>query len=177
MKTLGRFCILIGAVLVPLSASAQGPGVRLAGLSPQRAFAESPLGKAGMAQLATLKDRQAREIAAKNEALESKERALQEAGGVLSDEVRTQRTNELEKFRVDVRRFIEDAQADFQGAQRDIEHAFLVKLRPAVERVAKDKGLNLVINLDAESVVWADPALDITSDVVKQLARVESPRP
>lgn len=177
MKAAGLVGIFLAAVSIPLSALAQEPVTRLGGLSPQRAFAESTIGKAGVAQLAALREKQAREIAAKNEAVESKERALQETGGVLSDAVRTQRTRELEKFRIDVRRFIEDAQADLLGAQRDIENAFLVKLRPAVEKVARDKGLQLVVNLDAESVVWADPALDITADVVKQLARAEVPRP
>jgi outer membrane protein len=177
MKTFVRGCILGGAMLVPLSAWAQEPGVRLGGLSPQRAFAESPQGKAGIARLAAIEARHTREIAAKNEALEARERAFREADGVLSGDVRTQRAKELEKFRIDVRRFIDDAQADLLGAQRDIESAFLVKLRPAVEQVAKDKGLQLVLNLDAESVVWADPLLDITPDVVKQLGRAGSPRP
>src|SRR5512144_3212909 len=112
MKTCVHFGSLVLSVLIPVSVAAQEPGVRIAGLRPQRVFAESPQGKAGMAQLATLKDKQAREIAAKNQALESQERALQETGGLLSEEVRTQRTKEVEKFRIDVRRFIEDAQAD-----------------------------------------------------------------
>lgn len=177
MKTFERFCIVIGVLLVPLSALAQEPVVRLAGLSPERAFAESAPGKAGMARLAALKEKQTRDIAARNQALESRERAFRETAGVLSDRVRSQRTRELEKFRVDVRRFIEDAQADFLGEQRDVESTFLVKLRTAVEQVARDRRLQLVFNLDGDVAVWADPALDITSEVVKQLARAEVPRP
>ncbi len=177
MKAFGCIGVFVAAVSIPVSAVAQDPVSRFGGLSPQRVFAESTVGKAGMARLATLKEKQAREIAARNDALESKERALQETGGVLSEEVRTQRTRELEKFRIDVRRFIEDAQADLLGAQRDVETAFLVKLRPAVEKVARDKGLQIVVNLDTDTVVWADPALDITSDVVQQLARAAGPQP
>jgi Skp family chaperone for outer membrane proteins len=178
MRILAGCCILAALVSVPRTAFAQEQsGIRFAGLSPRRAFAESAPGKAALAQLTAIKDRQAREIASRNEALQSRERALQESGSVLSEDVRAQRSKELEKFRIDVRRFIEDAQADLLGAQRDIESAFLVKLRPAVETVAKEKGLQLIVNLDAESVVWADPALDITADVVKQLARAEVPRP
>ena len=35
----------------------------------------------------------------------------------------------------------------------------------------------LILNLDTEALVWADPALDITAEVVKQLARVDVPAP
>ena len=45
-----------------------------------------------------------------------------------------------------------------------------------VEQVAKAKGLQLVVNLDTDAVVWADSSLDITGDVVKQLTRADTPR-
>ena len=176
MKTIVRFFIFIGTVLVPLSALAQEPIVRLGCLSPQRAFTDSAEGKAGIARLAALEEKHVREIAAKNKALQSQEQRLQENGAVLSDQARTQQTRELEKFRVDVQRFIQEAQAELVGAQRDIESAFVVKLRPAVEQVAKARGLQLVVNLDTNAVVWADPAVDITGEVVKQLALVDAPR-
>jgi outer membrane protein len=176
MKTFVRFFIFVGAVLVPLSAAAQESIVRLGGLSPQRAFADSAEGKAGMARLAALEEKHTREIAAKNKVLQSQEQALQETGAVLSEQARTQQTRELEKFRVDVQRFIQEAQADLLGAQRDIESAFVVRLRPAVEQVAKARGLQLVVNLDTNAVVWADSAVDITGEVVKQLAHPDAPR-
>ncbi len=176
MKTFVRFFILIGAVLVPLSALAQEPIVRLGGVSLQRAFTGSAEGKAGLARLAALEEKHSREIAAKNKALQSQEQALRESGAVLSEQARTRQTREIEKFRVDVQRFIEEAQAELVGAQRDIESAFVVRLRPAVERVAKAKGLQFVVNLDANALVWADPAMDITGEVVKQLALADAPR-
>ena len=107
MKTSVRFFLVIlfsGTVLVPLSAFAQEPMVRLGGLSPQRAFAESAEGKAGMARLADLEEKRGREIAARNKALQSQEQALRETSAVLSEQARTQQTRDLEKFRVVKRR-------------------------------------------------------------------------
>jgi Skp family chaperone for outer membrane proteins len=88
----------------------------------------------------------------------------------LSDDARSQRSNAVEKFRIDVQRFIQDAQTELTGVQRDLETAFLTKLQPAIQKVAKDRGFQLVFNLDADPILWADPSLDITPDVVKQLA-------
>ena len=61
------------------------------------------------------------------------------------------------------------------GLQRDIESAFVVRLKPVVEQVAKEKGVQVVLNLDDQTIVWADSSLDIAAEVVKQLARVEVP--
>jgi len=162
MRIVRRLAFAI-ALMVPASVFAQtsiGPGIKLASFSPQRAFAESVQGKAAIARLTALQGQKAREIEEKNKALETLE---------------AQRSKEVETFRVNVQRFIQDAQTEVLGVQRDLESAFLVKLKPALEQVAKDSGLALVFSLDEPAIVWADPALDITGDVVKQLARLEGP--
>jgi Skp family chaperone for outer membrane proteins len=56
------------------------------------------------------------------------------------------------------------------GIEREAENAFVVKLKPALAKVARDKGLQIVFNADDGQVAWFDPSVDITSDVVKQLA-------
>jgi len=172
---------LVVLMLVPNSTFAQLPaaptqaqpavvGIRLACFSPQRAFSESADGKAAIAKLTALQNQKARAIDEKNRALQAQEQALQQSTAILSEAARAQRANEVEKFRLDVQRFIQDAQAELTGAQRDLESAFLVKLKPAIEKVVKDKNLQVVFNLDGDLVAWADPSLDITDDVVKQLA-------
>jgi Skp family chaperone for outer membrane proteins len=173
MKTSVRIVIIAAASLWPLAASAQQVAARVGSLSPQRAFAESAEGKAGIARLQALEEKQSREIAAKNKALQSQQQALEQNSAVLSADARARQSREVDRFRIDVQRFIEEAQTEFVGAQREIQSAFLAKLRPAVEQVAKSKQLQLVVNLDTDSVMWADAALDITTDVLKQLAVVE----
>ena len=181
MRTLPT--VLIAAfLLVPASASAQPTAqpeqpaarltvTRLGAFSLQRAFAESSEGKAGLARITALQEKRAREIAEKNKALQAQEATLQASLSLLAEEARAQKTRELEKFRIDVQRFIADAQAEVTGAQREMEAGFIAKLRPAVAQVARTQGLQLIFNLDESSVVWSDPALDITADVVKLLAQ------
>lgn len=178
MKTKLRCLIVVTSLLAPVSAFAQLPNqappanvsTRLACVSPQRAFAESPDGKAAIARVSALQDEKARAIDEKNKELQAQEQALQSAGSLLSDDARNQRSSAIEKFKIDVQRFIQDAQTELTGVQRDLETAFLAKLQPAIQKVAKDRGFQMVFNLDADLIVWADPSLDITPDVVKQLA-------
>ncbi len=58
------------------------------------------------------------------------------------------------------------AQAEFLGVRRDLENAFLAKFGPALDSVAKKRGLLFVLNQDSGVLAWADPGLDITTDVI-----------
>jgi Skp family chaperone for outer membrane proteins len=150
--------------------------IRFAYFSPQRAFSESPDGRAAQTRLTTLQAEKTKAIEEKNKALQAKQQTLEQSGTILNQQARTERTKELDKFKIDVQRFIEDAQAELTGVQRDMESAFLTKLKPALEQVVKQKSLQLVFNADEGTLAWADPALDITSDVVKQIGSAQSPR-
>jgi outer membrane protein len=178
MKAGARLLIVVACSLVPVSVFAQLPtqpqpaiaGVRLGCFSLQRAFSESSEGKAATARLTALQTEKTRAIEEKNRELQAQEQALQKNAPLLSDEARNQRNTAVERFRIDVQRLIQDAQAELMGVQRDVESAFLFKVKPVVEEVARDKGLQFVFNLDGGLIAWADPSMDITTDVVKQLA-------
>jgi hypothetical protein len=62
------------------------------------------------------------------------------------------------KFEIDLRRFIQDAQAEITGFQRDVETGFLAKVNPALDQVAIERSLWLVFNEDAGLIAWASPA-------------------
>jgi len=174
-----RFVIAAAVLSVSATARAQAPvsptiqslvGVHVACFSPQRAFSESVDGRAALARLTTIQNEKARAIEEKNKALRTQEQALEQSSSLLSEAARAERSNEVQKLRIDVQRFIEDAQAELLGMQRDAENAFVMKLKPALAKVAQEKGLQLVFNVDDGQVAWFDASLDITSDVVRQLA-------
>lgn len=150
--------------------------IRLAYFSPQRAFSESVEGKAAQARLAALQAEKAGSVEAKNKALLAQQQALEQSATLLSESARAQRGKELDRFKIDVQRFIEDAQAELMGVQKEIESAFLAKLRPALEQVVKEKDLQFVFNTDEGTIMWADPSFDITSDIVKRISPAETPK-
>jgi len=167
MKTLLRmFAVLL--VVGPVQARAQERPVtlRLAFFSPQRVFARSVEGQAALARLSALQNERTQEIEGQHKKLQTLEQAV---ASVLTDEARQQRTRELERFRLDVQRFIEDAQAELMGLQREAESAFLAKIGPLVADVAQEQMLDLVLNEDTGVIAWANPDLDITPQVVARL--------
>ena len=95
--------------------------------------------------------------------------ALQRGAAVLGDAARRQREIDVERFEIDTKRFLEDAQAEFLGIRRASENTFFTKLRPALAAVAKERGFLFVLNEDSGLLAWANPALDITAEVVKRM--------
>jgi Skp family chaperone for outer membrane proteins len=170
------FIVAAATVLAwPSSVSAQNQvqseanALRLAFFSPQRAFASSSAGKAAEAKLSQLEAVRSKELASRDARLKEMQTALQKSAPVLAEPARRQRELDIERFQIDTKRFIEDAQAEFLGVQRDLENAFYTRLRPALDALARERGLLFVFNEDAGLFAWANPALDITPDIVKRL--------
>jgi Skp family chaperone for outer membrane proteins len=160
---------LVLLVVLPSLAAAQTvtpDAVRLAYFSPQRAFLQSNDGKAAEARLTSLQSQAAREVDARNAKLKALQQELTARSSVLAEGARREREQEIDRIQLDLRRFMEDAQAQFLGVQRNLENAFLAKLAPAVDTIARKRGLLFVLNQDSDVFAWADPNLDITADVV-----------
>ena len=169
-----RFLFVAALVSVPSLVVAQEPiptevTSRMAYFSPQRAFALSADGKAAQTKLAALEVERGKELTARNARLKEMQDALQQSAGVLGDTALRQRELEVERFQIDIKRFIEDAQAEFLGVRRDLENTFFRKLNPALDALAKERRLLFVLNEDVGLLAWANPSLDITADVVKRL--------
>ena len=177
MKLLAGSCIVAFLLAAPPAFGQTQPpepfglsGLRIAFFSPQRAFSDSDDGKAGLARLKALDEKRGREVEARTSELRKREETLKASLGMSSADGRIKQTRDVEKFRLDVDRFIEDAQAEFLAVRREIEQAFLVRVRPIIEQMAKDRQLDIILNADSQMLLWADRSVDITSEVVEQLA-------
>jgi Skp family chaperone for outer membrane proteins len=134
-----------------------------------RVTSESQVGKAALATLAALRDKRSAEADQKAKALRAEQQKLEAAGSVLSDRARAELLKTIDRFQLDLQRFLEDARADVEAAQRDLEEQFRRKLAPAVERVAAQRGIDMVFTRGESGLFWADAKFDLSVDIVKQL--------
>ena len=75
----------------------------------------------------------------------------------------------IEKITVEVQRFTQDAQAEVQELQQNLQGEFQQRLEPVLQLVAAEMGLQFIFNGPDAGLVWADAALDISSEVIKKL--------
>jgi outer membrane protein len=143
-------------------------GAKVAVVNPPRIFQESMEGKVALARVNALTQKKQNEGVEKNKQLQANQQKLQTSGTLLSDAARTALEKEIEKEQVDIQRFQQDAQAEINELQNEVQQEFVRKVTPILAQVGAEKGLHLIIQVDA-GVAWIEPGLDITNDVIKKL--------
>jgi Skp family chaperone for outer membrane proteins len=144
-------------------------GLKYAYVRIDRIAAESGAGRLLNERVKALNDQKVRELNDKNKALQSAQQKLESGGSVLSDTARAQLQAEVERQQRDIQRFTEDAQQDLQALQQQLQEEFTRTLNPVLDRVAKQKQVHMVFNATESGLVWADPSMDLTTDIIKAL--------
>jgi outer membrane protein len=162
------------AVQQPAAATAQPPrpfpeGAKMAWVDVQSIASESSEGKAARVKIQALQTQRTTELQAKQKALEAAQAKLQSGGSVMSDSARDSATKDVEKLNRDFQRAQQDAQEEIQALTRDLQDEFQKKLLPLIGEVAAAKGLHMVFSGYDSGLLWADPGLNITAEVIKRL--------
>jgi outer membrane protein len=153
------------AAPVPLT-SVFGAGLKYAYVNLQQVAAESSEGKAAAEKIKGFNDQKVKELNEKNRVLQAAQQKLEQGGSVLSDAARAQLQTEIERQQRDIQRASEDAQQDLQNFSQQVQEDFNKKLNPIVDRVAKEKGVHFVFSAADAGLIWADPSLNLTPDVI-----------
>jgi outer membrane protein len=160
------------APAAPAAAAPQVPfpaGAKMAFINPQRIFQESAEGKASLARVQTLITKKQTEGQDRQKKLAADQQKLQTSGSVMNETARAQLEKDIEKQQVDGQRFQQDAQAEINELQQEVQNDFIKKVSPVIEAVAKEKGVQLVFDLNNAGLAYFEPGLDLSTDVIKKL--------
>ena len=126
-------------------------------------------GKRAQQEIQALQDQRQKEITEKDKQLQSLQDQLQTQGGVWNEAKKIQAQNDIERGTRDIQRMVEDAKADVQKLTEQLQQSFMFKLNPIIERLAKEKQLDMIFNANESGLVWANPGMDLTGDVIAAL--------
>ena len=162
------------------AAAAQPPlpfpaGAKIAYINPQRIFQESGEGKGALTRVQALINKKQTEGQDRQKKLQADQQKLQTTGPSLNEAARSQLEKDIEKQQVDGQRFQQDAQAEINDLQQEVQNDFLKKVNPVLEQVAMEKGVQIVLNAEAQIFAWANMGLDLSPDIVKKLDAASKP--
>jgi outer membrane protein len=168
------------AAPAPAAVPAQPPapfpaGAKIAFFDPRIVFQNSKEGQVGLQRVKTLTDKKQTENNDRQKKLASDQQKLQTSGSMLSETARGQLEKDIEKQQVDMQRFQQDAQAEINELQQQVQNDFVKKLQPIVDKIAAEKGLHLLFNSAEAGLAWAAPGLDLTPEVIKALDTPAAP--
>ena len=156
--------------LVPAQPPAPFPaGAKIAFFDPRIVFQSSKEGQAALTRVKALTDKKQTENNDRQKKLAADQQKLQTSGSMLSDAAKAQLEKDIEKQQVDMQRFQQDAQAEINELQQEVQNDFVKKLQPVVDKIAAEKGLHLLFNSAEAGLAGAAPGLDLTPEVVKAI--------
>ena len=79
-----------------------------------------------------------------------------------------QRLNVLEKKTTDRKRMAEDAYAGMQELTNRLFKKVQDELIPLVEQMGKERGCEIVFDLQKSGAAWFNPAIDLTPELIKR---------
>lgn len=153
-------------------------GAKVAFVVLQRIVNESAEGKAASTRIQALQQKRAAELTEKNKQLQGIQQKLEKEATVLSATAQADLAKQAERINVDIQRFTQDAQQEIKELQDQLQEDFQKKIDPVIAQVGAEKGLHFIFNGPDAGLVWADLALDISSEVIKRLdAGAKAPAP
>ena len=144
-------------------------GAKVAYVVLQRIANESADGRVATTRIQALQQKKKAELDEKGKQLTGLQQKLEKEGSVMNASASAELQKQIEKLNVDVQRFTQDAQAEVQELQQQLQQEFQERLTPVIQAVATEMGLHFVFNGPDAGLVWADAALDISTDVIKKL--------
>lgn len=179
-------CVMLGAAPTYAQAPAPAPpaapqpqaaapvqkpfptGTKYAFVNIQRIAAESAAGKTLAGKVQALNQQKVNELNEKNKALQATQQKLDAGASVLSATAVAQLQKDIERQQIDIQRFTEDAQQDVTNLQTQLQDEFQVRLSPIIQQVANERGLHMLFSVVDSGLVWADPSLDISVEVIQR---------
>jgi outer membrane protein len=142
-------------------------GLKYAYINVQEIAATSNEGKGFNAKVQALQEQKVKEIQDRNKALVAAQEKLEKGASVMNETARVQLQADIERQQRDIQRLTEDAQQEITALTQQLQGEFERRLTPVVDRVAKEKGVHFIFSAQESGLVWADPTMDLTQDVIK----------
>jgi outer membrane protein len=143
-------------------------GAKVAFVNINAIAAQSAEGKAATAKIQDYVKKKNAEIADKDKSIQALQTKLQQGASVMSDQARAQIEKDLTKQGRELQSLREDAQQEQQTITQELQAEFQQKLFPVVDEIAKEKGLHMVFSIADSGILWPDPGLDLTAEVIKR---------
>lgn len=134
-------------------------------------------GKAATVRVQALIQKKQVEGAEKAKQLQANQQKLQTSGGVMNEAARTALERDIDRQTKEGERFQQDAQAEVNELQQELQNEFQKKLFPLLQQLALEKGLHAMLSVQDSGVIWMDPGIDLTADAVKKLDAASPAKP
>jgi outer membrane protein len=153
----------------PASAAPAAYPVKVAIINVQDAIMATADGKKAAADMTAKFTPRRSVLEKKNSDMQTMQDQVRKGGATMSAEARDKLNKDIDALQKSLQRDSEDFDADVQQEQNKIMNDLGEKMMSLVIKHCQQNGIGMVVNVsDPQTpVLWADPALDITQEVIR----------
>ena len=165
-RSINRMAAVAALVMAAaLPAAAQS---KVAVIDVQRVVAESDPGKEAIQKLKVVQDAKIQEGQTMQQELATLRDQINKQRFTVSEERLAEMTKELEDKNIAIRRFEDDAKRELEEARRRELGGLEEQILPIINQIGQDEGITVIFNKFQSGLVYADEAVDITDEVIRQ---------
>lgn len=157
--------VMAAAMLAVTALGAEAADMKIATIRSSELVQGSPQFKAGQEKMRAEFERRAKDLEAEAKKLAEDISGFKKEAELLSAADRAKKEKELNTRKIDFEYKGRQFEEERTNRERQLFGDMMGQFKKVIETVAKEKGLSVVI----ENPVYADPATDITDEVLKRL--------
>lgn len=165
-RTLAPLVILF--VLAVVGATYAQQVSKVAIINSQKAFETCAEGKKALAQMQDRDTKIKNDIQKLDDAIRLLENKLSTGRLTMTNEALAGIQSDIEKKTTERKRYEEDATRDGQAFANNLINKIRGEMVVVIENLAKERGLELVLDAMSSGVVTASPTIDVTDEVVRR---------
>jgi len=155
--------LFIGAAVIP--ASAQG---KMGIIDSQQVLEKSVEGKKVIARLQETDKKNSTAVANMDDQIRQIQTKLNTGRLTMTDEAAMQLQADLEKKSTERKRVAEDAVASMQELSQRLFLKLQNELMPIVQALGREKGFDIIFDVQKSGAIFWNPAVDVTEEVIKR---------
>lgn len=173
IRTIAPLIILF--ILVIAGAAYAQQVAKIAIINSQKAFETSVEGKKALGQLQDLDTRIKTNLQKMDDAIRLLENRLNTGRLTMTNEALMGLQADIDKKTTERKRYEEDQTREAQTLSTNLIQKIRTEMVAVIENLAKERGLELVLDAATSGVVTASPTIDITDEVVRRYDQAKSP--
>jgi outer membrane protein len=153
---------------------ARSEGLNVGIVDVQKILLESQAGKIARDLLQKTQERIRKELDEKRKELEDLQKSYDAKQEVLSDKARREMEQKILQKQEEFQRLQLKAQMDLQSRDAEFTRSILDELKPLIQQIAKERGLDLILEKNEAGVLYHRESLDLTDLLLKRYDEMKS---
>jgi Skp family chaperone for outer membrane proteins len=168
---------LIALFVLGFAAAGFAQQIKVGVVNSQNAFNTSLEGKKAQGQLQDKDNKIKADLAKLDNEIKQLQTKLSTQQMTLTNEAAVQIQSDIDKKTTARKRLEEDATRDMQQIQYALIQRIRGEMVGIIEAIAKEKGYDLVLDLGASGIVFFNPTIDITDELIKRYDATKAAEP